>query len=54
MIKKDKCINCKCTLDCIPYTLAHGFGSQYDMELWDFCSIKCLLIYIIKKITKDE
>lgn len=53
-MKKVRCKNCRKKMDYNAFTLEHGYGSPYDMEIWEFCSIQCLLIYIIKKITEEK
>ena len=49
-MKKYRCKNCRKKMDCVPFRLEHGYGSIYDEEIWEFCSIQCLLIYIIKQM----
>jgi len=49
-MKKNKCLYCKKKIDCVPFTLEHGYGSPYDEESWDFCSAICLILYVVKKI----
>ena len=50
----NKCINCKKKQDFNPFTLQHGYGSMYDGEEWLFCSVLCLLIYVIKKVVPKD
>ncbi len=50
---KRTCENCNKKTDYDIITLEHGYGSQYDGEVWNFCSIKCLLIYC-NVIAKEE
>ena len=53
-MKKVKCLNCGKKYECEAITVEHGYGSPYDMQIWELCSLRCLAMYIIEKITKDK
>jgi hypothetical protein len=42
-----KCDNCK--EEMVSITVSHGWQSQFDEEVHDFCSIECMIKYYFER-----
>jgi hypothetical protein len=39
---------------CVPITVSHGYGSPFDNERHEFCSVKCLQDWARNPFSTDE